>query len=118
MFTHFARTGRFWSRCNLATVAAIFCLLSTLAVTTPAFAVCTNGVLQQPTVPGEALLVNTACEVKAGTYLYGDVNIVAGGALSFDDAVTEFWASSILIENKGSLRPGVSPRPSAPTGAS
>jgi len=106
MLSHFVQAGRLRSRCNLATVAAIFCLLSTLAVTTPAFAVCTNGVLQQPTVPGEALLVNTACEVKAGTYLYGDVNIVAGGALSFDDATTEFWASSILIENKGSLTAG------------
>lgn len=106
MLSHFVPAGRLRSRCNLATVAAMFCLLSTLAVATPAFAACTNGVLQQPTVPGEALLVNTACEVKAGTYLYGDVNIVAGGALSFDDAITAFWASSILIENKGSLTAG------------
>jgi hypothetical protein len=58
------------------------------------------------------LLVSTTCTANvAGTYNYGQVNIVAGGTLEFDEPATagthiDFWASSILIQNGGSLVAG------------
>ncbi|MCC7325458.1 MAG: G8 domain-containing protein [Burkholderiales bacterium] len=62
---------------------------------------------------GKDLEVTGVCKVPAGTYNYGDVNIFAGGSLQFDDAAIDFWASSILIENRGALIAG---NPSAPIG--
>ena len=54
-----------------------------------------------------ALKVTGTCTVRQGTaYYYGDVNILEGGTLLFVDnysAQTEFWASSIIIENEGAM---------------
>jgi hypothetical protein len=50
------------------------------------------------------------CHVGSGTYNYGNVNILAGGSLVFDellpDVKIDFWAKSILVENMGSLSAG------------
>ena len=75
---------------------------------TMASAACTGGFLGQPTTPGEDLVVSgAACKVKPGTYAYGQVNIYAGGQLIFDEGDgpgnIDFWAKSIIIENKGAL---------------
>src|ERR1039458_7317234 len=56
---------------------------------------------------GADLVVDSTCIVGAGTYHYGDVNIIKGGSLQFSDAVINFWAHGILIENQGSLTAGV-----------
>ena len=55
---------------------------------------------------GEDLLVKGACTVGAGTYHYRNVNIIEPGSLTFDDAVIDFWAYGIIIENKASLIAG------------
>ena len=63
---------------------------------------------------GEDLAVTGGCTiVKAGTYHYNNVNIYDGGILKFEDAVIDFWAQSILVENEGSLLAG---SPEAPIG--
>lgn len=62
------------------------------------------------------LKVEGECVVLPGVekkYFYGNVNIVGGGTLMFrerdwngkyiDNTTTDFWASSIVIENKGAL---------------
>jgi hypothetical protein len=57
------------------------------------------------------LKVTGTCPVKPGTtYYYGNVNILAGGILLFYEnyadgsgSITDFWASSIIIENGGEL---------------
>jgi hypothetical protein len=66
------------------------------------------------------LVVNTLCRVKqATTYYYGNVNIVAGGKLEFDEPSStgsqiNFWAKNIVIENGGTLAAGT---PTAPYGS-
>jgi cell migration-inducing and hyaluronan-binding protein len=55
------------------------------------------------------LLISKICSVKAGgKYFYGNVNIIQGGLLAFeepkDGALTDFWARSIIVENGGVLR--------------
>ena len=67
--------------------------------------------LQQPAVPGVDLIINKACTVNVGTYKFGNVNIVKGGTLKFTDAVIDFWAASILVENGGTLTAGALPDP-------
>ena len=70
-------------------------------------------------VPEDAqpnLLVKGACVVKPGKYYFGEVNIIKGGKLTFEEgpksmapgtnAIT-FWAKSILIENGGAMTAGV-----------
>ncbi len=47
------------------------------------------------------------CTVPAGTYLYRNVNILAGGILTLQDAKIDFHAHSILVENGGKLQAGV-----------
>lgn len=73
--------------------------------------VCDGGALAAGN--GEDLEVKGACTVGAGTYRYGAVNIYGGGKLTFADAKIDFWASSILVENAGTLAAGT---PSAPMG--
>ncbi len=68
---------------------------------------CANGILAPGT--GDDLLVTGSCTVGAGTYHYGNVNIIEGGTLQFIEstkAETDFWAKSILVENGGSLIAG------------
>ena len=59
------------------------------------------------------LQVTGPCEVPAGNYVFHNVNIYStnpgvtpGGVLTFDDAVTNFYAENIVIENGGSLIAG------------
>jgi G8 domain len=73
---------------------------------------CQGGTLP-PTQDGSDLIVNVDCQVGAGNYKFGNVNIIAGGTLSFADATIDFWAANILVENGGSLIAG---SPSAPIG--
>jgi hypothetical protein len=65
---------------------------------------CTGG----PLAPGNGgdLEVTGPCSVLAGSYQYRNVNIYGGGSLTFSDAVIDFWAQSILVENRGSLIAG------------
>ncbi|MCK9378436.1 MAG: G8 domain-containing protein, partial [Syntrophobacterales bacterium] len=49
--------------------------------------------------------------VAAGIYNYGFVNIHSGGKLIFADATIDFWAKSILVENRGSLLVGTPEKP-------
>ncbi len=66
------------------------------------------------------LVVSGPCTVPPGTYYYGNINIVqtyddkgtplTQGELNFTDAkdsTTDFWASSIIVENGGTLTAGV-----------
>ena len=62
---------------------------------------------------GEDLEVTAACTVPAGTYHYRNVHIYNGGSLTFEDAVINFWAYNILIENNSSLIAGT---PTTPIG--
>ena len=68
-------------------------------------------VLLQP-APAEQpdLLIDGNCTVVSGKkYYYANVNIRNGGTLSFPEtakSATDFWASSIIIENGGSLTAG------------
>jgi hypothetical protein len=55
------------------------------------------------------LLVKGKMTVSPGTYMYGNVNIIDGGQLIFAEATnskTDFWASSIIIENGGAMIAG------------
>jgi G8 domain len=67
---------------------------------------CTTGAL--PNGNGQDLEIYTGtCVAHAGLYRFHNVNIYGGGQLMFmDDGDTDFWAESILIENKGSLTAG------------
>ena len=75
---------------------------------------CLGGVLKEPGSAGggengDELVVDVACKVGAGTYRFGNVNVIAGGTLEFvegKDARIEFWARSILVESKGALLAG------------
>src|SRR5271170_4254023 len=78
---------------------------------------CASGMLSPMAMPPMGtpmdLQVTGPCKVPAGNYYYGNVNIfqkkgvATGGILSFNDATIDFWANSILVENKGTLRAGV-----------
>jgi hypothetical protein len=64
------------------------------------------------------LQVTGPCEVTGGTYVFHSVNIYStnpgvtpGGTLTFDDAVTNFYAENIVIENGGSLIAGSTTTP-------
>jgi len=65
---------------------------------------CTTGAIAPGT--GEDLEVTGPCTVGAGTYQYRNVNIYGGGSLTFEDAVIDFWAYGIIVENEGSLIAG------------
>ena len=94
-------------RARLQQVAAgllvmIFCVVA------PHSAAAANCPEPVPKSNGGDLVVDSTCVVGAGTYHYGNVNIIKGGSLQFSDAVINFWAHGILIENQGSLIAGVS----------
>src|SRR5579875_2853894 len=99
---------------NYAAVAMLFCSSFVFAqeggrvqetgARRAAIAACAGGPLGPGT--GGDLEVTGPCTVAAGTYQYRNVNIYAGGSLTFSDAVIDFWAQSILVENHGSLVAG------------
>lgn len=106
-------------------VAALFALPMVSQTTcdpTTLVCTCTGGNLPQGN--GQALHVSGACSVTASTqpYQYGDVNIYGNGAsLTFVDpgnnATTDFWASSILVETGASLNAGTAGSPYGTQGA-
>ncbi len=63
------------------------------------------------------LLVSKPCTVSSGgTYQFGNVNIVAGGSLTFTEpsgngTEVDFWASNIIVEAGGSLIAGSATAP-------
>ena len=78
---------------------------------------CAGGMLTPVAMPPigavKDLEVTDDCTVPAGSYYYGNVNIyqkqgaTTRGNLSFNDATIHFWANSILVENGGTLRAGI-----------
>lgn len=73
---------------------------------------CASGVLP-PGSPDTDLVLTAPCRAGAGTYQFADVHVLAGGVLAFDDALIDFWAANILIENGGTLVAG---SPESPIG--
>ena len=71
---------------------------------------CTGGTLPVSLYKAD-LVVSGKCEVKGGTYYYGNINIIKDGTLKFDDALTDFWAKSIIVEKGGSLIAGTEKAP-------
>jgi cell migration-inducing and hyaluronan-binding protein len=68
------------------------------------------------------LVISEVCHVKAGgQFFYGNVNVIQGGHLVFDDppdaTPSDFWARSILVENGGTLWTGAETSFSPPYGA-
>jgi hypothetical protein len=63
------------------------------------------------------LVVSGMCEVKGATtgsplsYYFHSVNIVNNGTLTFDDALTNFYAENIVVEYGGSLTAGTTQAP-------
>ena len=103
------RSGR---RCWAATGTLI---LVVLALASRAAAQCPPAAgTALPPGAGEDLEVTSPYIVCAGTYHYGNVNVYGGGSLTFDDAAIDFWATSILIENQGSIIAGSPSSRSAP----
>ncbi len=47
------------------------------------------------------------CVVGPGTYNYANINIYQNGTLYFEDAAIDLYASSILVENTGSMIAGL-----------
>ena len=92
----------------------VLALLAVAGADVARAAQCPDGMMDQlPAGGGEDLEVVGACTVGPGTYHYGDVNVLAGGTLTFTDSEIEFWATSILVENDGTLTAGT---PEAPIG--
>jgi hypothetical protein len=63
------------------------------------------------------LVISSACVVnRAGTYYYGNVNIINGGTLTFSEplgngTLVNFWAANIIVENGGTLVAGANGTP-------
>ena len=63
------------------------------------------------------LVISSPCTVnRHGNYFYGNVNIIAGGSLTFSEplgtgTLVNFWASNIIVENGGALIAGASGAP-------
>ncbi len=114
----------------LAALLLAFCPLAARAQA-PNPVVCTGNAQlpQQGLLPGGApqpdLLVTGKCTVgKGGAYYYGDVFVLSGGTLDFEQPPSpfnpnpppnttpgapdiDFWASSIVVEANGALEAGV-----------
>ena len=106
----------------VASVVLPNALLATLLVTllvlpAQSFAaaplVCMTGALPHGsmTSPPDLVVTTGTCLVGAGTYYFHNINILGGGKLQFTDAITDFWAESILIQNNGSLSAGTAAAP-------
>jgi cell migration-inducing and hyaluronan-binding protein len=81
--------------------------------------------LMPPGSPQPNLLVNGPCKVDMAqnganptVFYYGNVDIVSGGSLNFNQPKTvgsspdiDFWASSIIVEANGALTAGTSASP-------
>ena len=100
-------TGSIRKRAKIALVGTL--LASAVSAQTTE---CNKGAL--PTGTGGDLEIVGPCTVGAGTYQFGQVNIYGGGSLTFADAVIDFWAQGILVENGSSLIAG---SPASPIGS-
>ncbi len=104
---------------NLACAAAL--LLLTFLFAGPALAQlpdpCPTGQLGMG--GGADIVINKRCNVGSGNYNYGNVNIIAGGSLVFQELIPnvkiDFWAKAILVENGGGLFAGADPQSHAAT---
>ena len=71
-----------------------------------------------PTAPQD-LIIDKTCTIAGGPggagnakhYYYGNINVIAGGTLDFQDAQIDFWAKSIIVENGGTLKAGAQGTP-------
>jgi hypothetical protein len=89
----------------IAALAAAFCQPERAQAT-----ICAADPLPSGTGTTDLVVIGT-CHVKAGTYKYKNVNVVVGksgsvGKLIFDDAASDFWAQSILVQNGAFLWAG------------
>jgi G8 domain len=75
--------------------------------------VCTTGALPHGSKasPPDLVVTTGTCIVGLGTYYFHNINIFGGGKLQFADALTDFWAESILVQNNGSLTAGTTGAP-------
>ena len=104
----------------LAVLAAVP-LIPEAEAAAPDTVTCTSGKLSPQNLRGGStavtgqqpnLVVSTACTVSSpGNYFYGNVNIVAGGTLTFKEpqgtgTLVNFWASNIIVEAGGALIAG------------
>ncbi|HUO04919.1 MAG TPA: hypothetical protein VMU16_06950 [Candidatus Binataceae bacterium] len=94
------------------------------AQTGPATDTCASGTLTPgdpnniPATPPD-LEITKGCKVVGGPggknntkhYFYSNVNIYNGGTLTFEDSQIDFWAKSIIVENKGTLNVGTASAP-------
>jgi cell migration-inducing and hyaluronan-binding protein len=102
-------------------VATLICAgLLTLAPGSAAIAAtCSGGTLfEQPLLTNgqpqpDLIVTDGECRVPFGNYYYGNVNIIHNGRLIFEERgkdptniVTNFWASSIIVESGGYLYAG------------
>ncbi len=111
-----------------AIARSLLCLSVLLFATLPAgramaqtSAVCNDTAGSNLPTTGTAttnLVVTGPCEVKGGTmgapatsYTFHNVNIVSGGSLNFDDALINFYAENIVVENGGTLQAGSTTAP-------
>ena len=102
-----------------ASLSGAMSLAMTIAVLT-AFCLCSANLSSAATCSGQLspggskttdLLVNGTCTVigrdrGVGVYVFRNVNIIAGGTLSFEDTRIDFHAENIIVENGGTLRAG------------
>src|ERR1700687_2749339 len=94
-----------WNRALLTIRAAAFLIAAPFVKPISAATVpCPNGgvdTLGPGVADSDLLVTGGTCKVKAGTYMYRNINITSGGVLVFDDAVIDLWAANIIIEDKG-----------------
>jgi hypothetical protein len=112
---------RFSFRCSVVLLVAVaFCTVAFAATQIP----CTSGAAPfgNQANPPDLVVTTGTCTVKTGTYYFHNVNVFDGGQLLFEDppntnkdnATTDFWAESILVQNNGTVSAGL---PAAPIGS-
>ena len=68
---------------------------------------CTGGALPNGDGTNDLVINTGTCVASAGLYQYKNVNIYGAGELMFmDNGNTDLWATSVLIENNGTLTAG------------
>lgn len=110
---HFVQLSSIRSK-RLLPISLLLAMVLVVAVPhVQAVITCTTGQLDPKLADGtQDLEVTTGtCTVPAGTLKYKNVNIYRGGGLNFSDANIDFWASSILVEDGGSLTAGTRATP-------
>jgi G8 domain len=101
----------------ISLLGAVIIACSGAALAAPFPDPCPTGFLDKGA--GLDIVIYKECHVGAGTYNYRNVNIIQNGTqkgkLVFDELIPDvkidFWASSILVENEGSLIAGLPAQP-------